>query len=50
LTDKIKTWWADEGQWFCILVDDGTCQATISLTPEEAKALARDADPQKVGE
>lgn len=43
---KIQTWWSDDGKWFCILVDDGVSKSTISLTPDEAKALARDADPE----
>lgn len=44
--DKIKTWWSDDGKWFCILVNDGVNQSTISLAPIEAVALARDADPE----
>lgn len=44
--DKIKTWWSEDGKWFCVLVNDGVSQSTVSLTPEEAKALARDADPE----
>lgn len=43
--EKIKSWWSEDGKWFCILADDGVSKATISLTPDEAKALARDADP-----
>ena len=43
--EKIKTWWSEDGKWFCLLVDDGVNKATVSLTPEEAKGLARDADP-----
>ena len=45
MPDKIKTWWSEDGKWFCLLVDDGVNKATVSLTPEEAKGLARDADP-----
>jgi hypothetical protein len=47
LTDKIKAWWSDDGPWFSILVDDGVCQATVSLTPDEAIALAKKADPKQ---
>ena len=45
MTEKVKSWWSDDGQWFCILVDDGVSKSTVSLTPDEAKALAMDADP-----
>lgn len=45
MREKIKSWWSEDGKWFCILVDDGNAKATVSLTPEEAKGLARDADP-----
>jgi hypothetical protein len=44
---KIKAWWSDDGKWFCILVNDGVSQATVSLTPEEANALAEKADPKQ---
>lgn len=43
---KIKYWWSDDFQWFCILADDGTCQTTVSLSREEAKELSSEADPQ----
>lgn len=46
MPDKITTWWSEDGKWFCILVDDGVNKATVSLTPDEAKGLARDADPE----
>lgn len=46
MPEKIKSWWSEDGQWFCILVNDGVNQATVSLTAEEAKGLARDADPE----
>lgn len=46
MTEKIKTWWSEDGQWFCMLVDDCVNKATVSLTPDEAKALARGADPE----
>lgn len=36
---KIKSWWSEDRQWFCVLVDDGICQATVSLTPEEAQTF-----------
>ena len=38
--DKIKSWWSEDGKWFCLLVNDGVNQATVSLTRAEAKALA----------
>lgn len=37
--DKIKYWWSEDRQFFCILVNDGSVQATVSLTVEEAEAL-----------
>ncbi len=37
--DKIKYWWSEDRRWFCILVNDGIAQATVSLTVEEAEAL-----------
>lgn len=37
---KIKSWWSDDQQWFCILVDDGVNKATVSLTHDEAQQLA----------
>lgn len=46
MTEKITSWWSEDGKWFCLLVDDGVNKATVSLTPEEAKGLARDADPE----
>lgn len=46
MAEKIKSWWSEDGKWFCLLVDDGVNKATVSLTPEEAKGLARDADPE----
>jgi hypothetical protein len=39
MSEKIKYWWSDDRQWFCILVNDGTAQATVSLSVEEADAL-----------
>ena len=36
---KLKAWWSEDKNWFCILLDDGINQATISLTVEEAEAL-----------
>ena len=43
---KIKSWWSDDKKWFCILVDDGVNQSTVSLTPEETAALSLKANPQ----
>ena len=37
--DKIKYWWSADRQWFCIKINDGTCEATASLSVEEAEAL-----------
>jgi hypothetical protein len=37
---KLKSWWSADGQWFCVLVNDGVSQATVSLTPVEAAKLA----------
>lgn len=39
MTDKIKYWWSEDRQFFCILVDDGTAQATVSLNVAEAEGL-----------
>lgn len=39
MTEKIKYWWSEDGAWFCIRVDDGTGEATVSLTVAEAEAL-----------
>ena len=41
MTEKIRSWWSDDGKWFCILANDGVNQATVSLTPEQAEQLAR---------
>lgn len=38
--EKIKSWWLEDGKWFCILADDGVNKATVSLTRPEARALA----------
>lgn len=46
MLEKIKTWWSEDGKWFCVLTSDGVSQTTVSLTPDEATALARDADPE----
>jgi hypothetical protein len=40
---KIKYWWSDDKKWFCILLNDGVSQATVSLTPEEASLLSMNA-------
>jgi hypothetical protein len=37
--EKIKYWWSEDRQWFCILANDGTRQTTVSLTIEEAERL-----------
>jgi hypothetical protein len=39
MSDKIKYWWSEDRQFFCILVNDGVSQATVSLTVEEAETL-----------
>lgn len=43
MSEKIKYWWSEDRQWFCILVNDGNSQATVSLSAEEADALADEA-------
>lgn len=43
MTEKVKSWWSEDGKWFCLLVNDGVNQATVSLTRAEAKALWVDA-------
>ena len=40
MAEKVRGWWSEDGKWFCILANDGVSQATVSLTREEAKALA----------
>ena len=40
---SIKYWWSSDRKWFCVLVDNGVSQATVSITPEEADALADEA-------
>jgi hypothetical protein len=40
---KIKYWWSEDHKWFCILVNDGINEATVSLTPEEASLLSMNA-------
>lgn len=39
MSEKIKYWWSEDRQFFCILVNDGTDQATVSLSIPEAEAL-----------
>lgn len=39
MSEKIKYWWSDDRAWFCVKVNDGTCEATVSLSVEEAEAL-----------
>lgn len=41
MSEKIQYWWSEDGQWFCILAQDAIGQATVSLTPAEAKHLER---------
>jgi hypothetical protein len=42
-TIKIKYWWSDDKKWFCIIINDGVNEATVSLTPEEASLLSMNA-------
>jgi hypothetical protein len=42
---KVKYWWSTDKNWFCILLDDGNQQTTISLTIEEASLLSMNAEP-----
>jgi hypothetical protein len=42
---KLKAWWSEDRNWFCILSDDGVNQTTISLTVEEASLLSMSAEP-----
>jgi hypothetical protein len=42
---KLKAWWSEDKNWFCILSDDGINQTTISLTVEEASLLSMNAEP-----
>lgn len=42
---KLKVWWSEDKNWFCILSDDGINQTTISLTVEEASVLSGNAEP-----
>lgn len=39
MNEKIKYWWSEDRQFFCILVNDGISQATVSLSIEETDAL-----------
>jgi len=39
MMEKIKYWWSEDRQWFCMLVNDGVSQATVSLSIREAEAL-----------
>lgn len=43
VTPKIKYWWSEDRQWFCLLVSDGAHQVTVSLNHDEASALADEA-------
>lgn len=42
---KLKAWWSEDKNWFCLLSDDGINQTTISLTVEEASLLSMSAEP-----
>lgn len=42
MNEKIKYWWSEDRQWFCILVNNGINQVTVSLSVEEAEALMGD--------
>lgn len=39
MDEKIKYWWSDDRNFFCIHANDGVSQTTVSLTVEEAEAL-----------
>lgn len=39
VSEKIKYWWSEDRQFFCILVNDGVTKATVSLSVEEAEDL-----------
>jgi len=45
MSEKIKYWWSEDRQFFCILVNDGAAQATVSLDRDEALLLSLFADP-----
>lgn len=47
---KLKAWWSEDKNWFCILSDDGINQTTVSLTVDEASVLSSNAEPPIVGE
>lgn len=38
---KVKSWWSEDGQWFCMAVNNGVSVSTVSLTPDEAHELSR---------
>lgn len=42
MNEKVKAWWSEDGKWFCLLVNDGISQATVSLTPEELQSAIID--------
>ena len=39
MAEKIRAWWSDDGEWFCIETNDGVGRSTVSLTHEEASEL-----------
>lgn len=43
VNDKIKYWWSEDRKFFCILANDGTSRATVSLTVEEVEELLGEA-------
>jgi len=36
---ELSCWWTNDREWFCILVRDATGEATVSLTPLQARQL-----------
>jgi DNA-binding transcriptional regulator YbjK len=43
VSEKIKYWWSEDRKFFCILANDGTSQATVSLTVEEVEEMLGEA-------
>jgi hypothetical protein len=39
ISKELTAWWSEDKQWFCLLVDDGTSRATVSLTRLQAIQL-----------
>lgn len=42
---KIRYWWSEDRQWFCIETSDGANKTTVSLTRDEALLLSLFAEP-----